>query len=56
MITHSWFICNKRTKAVIFETWRAEIVALLNTDKYVAIPSHEYLAGISAKEKAKSCA
>lgn len=49
MITASWVIRRKDTKAVLFETWLPKLVANLNTDKYEAIPILDYLIELNAR-------
>lgn len=45
--TASWVVKNKATGEVMFETFDRKKVDALNTDKYVAIPIQEYLAGLN---------
>ena len=45
----SWIIRNKATGAVMFETFNAKIIRLLNRAKYDAIPIGEYLASLNRR-------
>ena len=48
MKTASWVIRNKVSKYVICETFNADVVAKLNTDKYEAVPILEYLCSLNS--------
>lgn len=49
--TASWVIRNRETKQVFFETFNPKMVAVLNKEKYEAIPILEYLQSLNRKEK-----
>lgn len=51
--TASWVLRNKTTKEVIKETFEQAEVDNLNTDKYEAVPIHEYLASLNIRDDYK---
>lgn len=46
--TASWILKDKTTGEVVMETFDRKKVDALNTEKYVAVPIHEYLASLNA--------
>jgi hypothetical protein len=50
MKTASWVIVDKATGKAIAETFRANVAAAVNTDKYRAVPILEYLVSINGRQ------
>lgn len=50
-ITSSWVIINKETDEVLFETYNKDIIAKLNTEKYIAVPIGSYLGTLTNNRK-----
>lgn len=51
MLTNSWIIRDKETKAVIMETFDRQKVNALNTNKYEALTTLEYLVELNQSIK-----
>jgi hypothetical protein len=51
--TASWVIREKTTKKVVLETFNAQLVELLNTAKYEAVPILEYLQEVNRIARAQ---
>jgi len=49
--TASWVVREKASKVVLFETFNASTVAKLNTQKYEALPIHDYLIEVNQVAK-----
>ena len=47
MKTASWVITDKATNKAVMETFNADIIPCLNTDKYNAVPIMEYLQSLN---------
>lgn len=54
MQTASWVIVNKETGQSMFETFDANKVAALNTEKYKAVPILEWLQHLSRTYKSQN--
>lgn len=48
-MTASWVVRVKADKFVLFETFSAELVAALNTERYEAVPILAYLQEVNRK-------
>lgn len=49
MQTASWIIRNKETGEVIAETFKANVAAAVNADRYEAVPVQMHLAQLNQK-------
>ena len=47
----SWIVTNNKTGAVICEIWNRSTLSQVNTAKYTAIPTMQYLCALNKKIK-----
>jgi hypothetical protein len=47
--TASWVIVDNLTNKAVFETFNADLLPKVNTEKYTAVPILKYLQGLNKK-------